>query len=199
MARLRAGALGLAGLLLAGCGIRGTSVPVDAGPAPSRASCEAPGEGRFSQLPGRVPLTAFLMCASQVRAVHRSAQLEDAQTSAEPLRIARELLEQLQEEPTAAEAQAGFGTEVPTDLQVYGPAKGDPPHALRLNRQPEELAPFALAQLVCTFSASAATADRNRSVVLGGPEGTVPLQRYTCGQNLREHPEVALSSGAAVH
>ncbi|MFC0601249.1 hypothetical protein [Streptomyces palmae] len=198
ISRLRAGAVGLAGLLLAGCGIRGTSVPVDAGPAPSRASCEAPGEGRTSQLAGRVPLTVFLMCATQVRPVHRSTQESDAPTSTRPLDVARELLDQLQEDPTAAETQAGFGTEMPAELQVNGPAHDDPRHTLRLSLQPEELPPYALAQLVCTFSTSAATSDRNHSVVLGGPERAVPLQRYTCGQNLREHPEIALSSGAPV-
>jgi hypothetical protein len=43
--RRRAPLLALLGVvLLAGCGIRTTSVPVDAGPAPSRVSCAVPDE-----------------------------------------------------------------------------------------------------------------------------------------------------------
>lgn len=194
----RAAVVGAAALLLAGCGIRGTSVPVDAGPAPSRASCDPPQDRRASQLTGHVPLKVYLVCASQLRAVNRSAQLGNEQSSGDPLQFARELLEQLREEPSRAEAEAGFSSDVVDRIEVFGPAEGDPESTLRLNLQPQQLASFALAQLVCTYAASAATADRDGSVVLGGPETSVPPQRFTCDREMRERPGSAPGTGVPV-
>ncbi|MFH8368468.1 hypothetical protein [Streptomyces sp. NPDC018031] len=191
-------AVGAVALLLAGCGIRGTSVPVDAGPAPSRASCDAPQDRRASQLTGHIPLKVYLVCASQLRVVNRSARLGNDQSSGEPLQFARELLEQLREEPSRAEAEAGFSSDVVDRIEVFGPAAGDPERTLRLNLQPQQLASFALAQLVCTYAASAATADQDGTVVLGGPETSVPPQRFACTRDMRERPGSAPGTGVPV-
>ncbi|MBH5336560.1 hypothetical protein IHE55_17975 [Streptomyces pactum] len=190
--------MGAAALLLAGCGIRGTSVPVDAGPAPSRASCDPPQDRRTAQLTGHVPLKVYLVCASQLRAVHRSAQLGNEQSAGDRLQYARELLEQLREEPSRAEKEAGFSSDVVDRIEIFGPAEGDPESTLRLNLQPQQLASYALAQLVCTYAASPATADRDGSVVLGGPETSVPPQRFTCSRDIRERPGSAPGTGVPV-
>ncbi|MEU5028399.1 hypothetical protein [Streptomyces milbemycinicus] len=200
MRRRAAGALlGAVALLASGCGIRGTSVPVDAGPAPSRASCQAPEPGRSAEGAGRVTVRIYLICNSRILSVSRSAQLTDEKTP-EPLQVARALLEQLQDPPTRAEEEAGFSTAVEDWVRISGPAKGkgDPDGALRLNRLPEELQSYALAQIVCTF-AETTVADSRHRVVLGGPDADRdPLRRYECTGEMRRHPEIAVTSGVLV-
>ncbi|WP_215910400.1 hypothetical protein [Streptomyces coffeae] len=185
-------------LLATGCGIRGTSVPVDAGAAPSRASCEAPEPDRAAEGTGRVRVRIYLPCGSRVLSLSRSMRLPKEQPPPEPVQIARALLEQLRQPPTAAETAAGFSTAVEDWVQVSGPASDDPDRALRLNRPPEELQSMALAQIVCTFGESTA-ADEHHRVVLGGPESDRdPLKRYTCTEEMRRHPEIAVNSGVLV-
>ncbi|WFB09042.1 hypothetical protein LRS74_19830 [Streptomyces sp. LX-29] len=191
-----AAALGaLAMTALAGCGIRGTAVPVDAGAAPSRASCDAP-EGKPTTRPAvRGSATVYLECLSQVQPVDRGERPAGASMSTDPAQVARALLAELRQRPSAAERKAGYGTEVRAGLTVSGPAKGDPVEALRMSSRPEELPSTALAQIICTYASSPATSDADRQVVLGGPDHDDPLRRYACTEALREHPESALSSG----
>jgi hypothetical protein len=198
MRRRAAGALlGAVALLASGCGIRGTSVPVDAGPAPSRASCQAPEPGQSAEGAGRLTVRVYLLCTSRLLSVSRSAQLTDEKTP-EPLQVARALLDQLQEQPSVAEEDAGFSTAVEDWVRVSGPAKGDPDGALRLNRLPEELQSYALAQIVCTY-AETTVADSRHRVVLGGPDADRdPLKRYECTGEMRRHPEIAADSGVLV-
>ncbi|MEU8824064.1 hypothetical protein [Streptomyces sp. NPDC048636] len=182
-------------LLATGCGIRGTSVPVDAGAAPSRASCEAPDPDRSAEGTGRVSVRIYLLCGSRVLSVSRAVRTQDEQPPPEPVQIGRALLEQLRQPPSAAETAAGFSTAVEDWVQVSGPAEDDPDRALRLNRPPEELQSMALAQIVCTLGEST-VADEHHRVVLGGPESDRdPLKRYTCSEEMRRHPEIAVNSG----
>lgn len=187
-----------AALLAAGCGIRGTSVPVDAGAAPSRASCQAPEAGRATEGAGRVAVRVYLLCTSRILSVNRNAQLSEKKAPVERVEVARALLEQLRQPPTAAESSAGFSTAVEDWVTVSGPAQGDPDEALRLNRPPEELRSYALAQIICTFAGSAA-ADEEHKVMLGGPESDRdPLKRYACTEEIRNRPELAVDSGVLV-
>lgn len=188
----------VAALLAAGCGIRGTSVPVDAGAAPSRASCRAPDTGRAAEGAGRVSVRIYLLCTSRILSVNRNAQLSERKAPIERVEVARALLDQLRQPPSASESSAGFSTAVEDWVSVSGPAKGDPDGALRLNRPPEELPSYALAQIICTFVGSAA-ADEEHKVVLGGPDSDRdPLKRYECTEEMRSRPEVAVNSGVLV-
>ncbi|MET8677731.1 hypothetical protein ABZW18_09110 [Streptomyces sp. NPDC004647] len=193
----RARAVAAVTLLLgaAGCGIRGTSIPVDAGAAPSRASCSVPGDrGSAGDSANAVPVKVFLVCSTQLLPVDRTVRVPGDRLATDRLRVARALLNELQDQPTAPEEEAGFSTEVPDDLEVTGARKGDPEEALRLSRVPDELPSYALAQLVCTYADTAAAAKGGRSVVLGGPaEGS--LQRYVCTPGLRARPEAARNAG----
>ncbi|MEV3873757.1 hypothetical protein [Streptomyces sp. NPDC049906] len=195
--RWAAGAAGvLLGLSAAGCGIRPTEVPTDFGSAPSRTPCavsEPPADGPDA---AGVPMRVFLVCASQLTPVQRRVELpaeQDAGQSAERAagkedrgRVARALLEQLALPMARAERQAGYTTDVPDRLVVTGPQAGDPRDALRLSAPVAGLAPFALAQLVCTLANSAAAAHDGR-VVLGGP-GDSALHAYECTPEVRARP-----------
>ncbi|NML50605.1 hypothetical protein HHL19_13135 [Streptomyces sp. R302] len=183
---LPAVALALLTLPVTGCGIRTTSVPVDAGAAPSRVPCNvaeaaAPATG--------VPVRAFLVCGSQLEPVDRRSPQPEDKASGDPVRMASALLAQLLAEPTDAERQAGFSTAVRAPLSVAGGRAGDPEGTLRLSRQPEDLAPAALSQLVCTFAESSAGVG-GHTVLLAGP-GAYPPKRYRCTAELRERPESA--------
>ncbi|HZG02531.1 MAG TPA: hypothetical protein VE546_02945 [Streptomyces sp.] len=192
-------AAALAALALAGCGIRSTPVPVDAGPAPSRASCAAPGDGEEGRPgDGAVPADVFLVCGGGVTAVERAVSPENGKPGrATRLGTARALLDELQESPSRAEDEAGFSSAVPESLEVSGPQRGDPGETLRLSEEPGGLPPFALAQIVCTFAGTAA-AGRDDSVVLGGPaEGGKggPPRAYACTGALRGDPEAGRTAG----
>ncbi|MDF3291167.1 hypothetical protein [Streptomyces silvisoli] len=174
----------------AGCGIRATSVPVDAGAAPTRVSCDQPRTAP-SQAPGRVAVDVYLVCSQRVSPVRRivSDQHQDR------LGTARTLLTELQHKPDQAEEKGGFASEVPGGLTVSGPFPGDPAEALRLNQDPDDLPSFAVGQLVCTFAGTAAGA-ADRSVVLGGPDRSTPALRYRCDDALRTRPDAGATEGA---
>ncbi|MEV5968877.1 hypothetical protein [Streptomyces sp. NPDC051921] len=202
MRRRRTGALlalgaTLAAGLVTGCGIRTTSVPVDAGAAPSRVPCSVTGAADEPAAQG-VPLRVYLLCGAQLEAVDRRSPLPEEKVSGDPVRTASALLAQLESEPSDEERQAGFTTAVKGPLVVKAGHKDDPAGTLRLSRQPEDLPPTALAQIVCTFAESAAGASGTGgdSVVLGGP-GTYAPRRYSCPRELKERPESAVPSTPA--
>ncbi|MGW2044028.1 hypothetical protein ACWCPF_02425 [Streptomyces sp. NPDC001858] len=188
---------GLAGLL-GGCGIRATEVPTDFGPAPSRVRCSLPEPDVTSQSArAGVPVQVFLLCGSSLVAVDRSVRVPDgAADSQRRVLVAQGLLDQLAESPSAPEKEAGYTTDVRGGMSVNGPRPQDPDDALRLNASPGDLTSFALAQVVCTFSDSAA-AEGDGSVVLGGP-GSDPLRRYACTDEVRSRPGSAEPPSSAV-
>ncbi|WP_030679231.1 hypothetical protein [Streptomyces rimosus] len=181
-------AVALAALVpaLASCGIRGTSVPVDAGAAPARVSCKVPAGAVAPAQPDSAPVTVYLVCSSTLAPVERTVT-HPKQRPADRLQAARALLDELQEQPGPVEEKAGFSTAVPEDLEVSGPRAGDPQEALRLSVRPEDLPSFALAQIACTFGESGALG-RSHAAVLGGPGDAAP-QRYACSAEVRTHPE----------
>jgi hypothetical protein len=184
-ARARCAAAALL-VLLAGCGIRTTQVPVDAGPAPSRVPCETP-DGVITQSGTTVDVQVYLACHSQLVAVHRSVRLPDEPDAADRVRLAQTLLAELQQEPTSAESDSNLTTEVDEGLRVEGPRGGDPADTLRLNREPAGLKPYALAQIICTYAGTAAS-DADDTVLLGGPSDGDP-RRYACTDRLKSDPE----------
>ncbi|MFF6837803.1 hypothetical protein ACFY8X_03280 [Streptomyces tanashiensis] len=173
--------------LVTGCGIRTTSVPVDAGAAPSRVPCSVTEGGTTETAAQGVPVRVFLFCGSQLESVDRRSPQPEEKADGDPVRTARGLLAQLLAEPSESEREAGFTTEVRGPLTVAGGHRGDPAGTLRLSRQPEDLAPTALSQLVCTFAESSAGAG-GHTVLLGGPGAYAP-KRYRCTTELRERPE----------
>ncbi|MFI8764686.1 hypothetical protein ACN9M0_22915 [Streptomyces sp. R-07] len=173
--------------LVTGCGIRTTSVPVDAGAAPSRVPCSVTEDGTTGPAAQGVPVRVFLVCGSELEAVDRRSPLPEEKAGGDPVRTAGGLLAQLLAEPSESERQAGFTTEVRGPLTVGAAHRGDPAGSLRLSRQPEDLAPTALSQIVCTFAESSAGAG-GHTVLLGGPGPYAP-KRYRCTPELRERPE----------
>ncbi|MGW8765721.1 hypothetical protein ACWGN5_24785 [Streptomyces sp. NPDC055815] len=180
--------------LLTGCGIRTTSVPVDAGAAPSRVPCSVTDDGTSEAAAQGVPVRVFLVCGSQLEAVDRKSPLPEEKAGGDPVRTAGGLLAQLLAEPSESEREAGFTTEVRGPLTVAGGHRGDPAGTLRLSRQPEDLAPTALSQLVCTFAESSAGAG-GHTVLLGGPGQYAP-KRYRCTPDLRERPDTTPPTAA---
>ncbi|MER8044965.1 hypothetical protein [Streptomyces sp. NPDC094032] len=176
----------LAAGLVSGCGIRTTSVPVDAGAAPTRVPCDVTGGAEAAGTQG-VPLRVYLLCGAQLERVERRSPLPEEKAVGDPVRTASALLAQLESEPSEEERQAGFATAVKGPLVVAGGHRGDPKGTLRLSRQPEDLPPTAFAQIVCTFAESAAGAGGD-TVVLGGP-GPYEPRRYRCTQELKERPD----------
>ncbi|MCP3818965.1 hypothetical protein NLX86_12830 [Streptomyces sp. A3M-1-3] len=195
--------LGLACLLLlvgsgiTGCGIRATSVPVDAGPAPSRVSCDSPPEDGGAQPSDGVRVEVQLVCGSQLVAVKRVVPLAENKPGSTSATVAQELLGELERVPSSAERDAGFSTEVPETLTVAaGRRPGDPKETLRLSRRPEDLPPLALAQIVCTLAGSEAIA-ADGPVVLGGPDEDPPRE-WECTESLRARPEAVPTLGEVV-
>ncbi|MEE1817267.1 hypothetical protein PUR59_19870 [Streptomyces sp. SP18ES09] len=173
--------------LAGGCGIRTTSVPVDAGAAPSRVPCQVTDDGTTGAAAQGVPVRVFLVCGSQLEQVERRSPLPEEKAGGDPVRTAGGLLAQLLAEPSDSEREAGYSTEVRGPLTVGGGRRGDPAGTLRLSRQPEDLAPTALSQLVCTFAESSAGAG-GHTVLLGGPGAYAP-KRYRCTPDLRDRPD----------
>ncbi|WP_406268283.1 hypothetical protein OH779_25125 [Actinacidiphila glaucinigra] len=196
--RRRGPLLALLGVvLLAGCGIRTTSVPVDAGPAPSRVSCAVPDEeasasATASASPRGLTARVYLVCSAQVAGVNRSVRTEGL----DQLGVAVLLLRELQRKPRGGESSAGFTTAVQGDLAVEGPRRDDPRESLRISAPLSDLPPFALAQLVCTYAGTGAAAGSG-GVLLGGSDDT-PVRRFTCTGALRTDPEAAETAGTAV-
>ncbi|MFE0193752.1 hypothetical protein [Streptomyces sp. NPDC059008] len=189
--RRAAGAAALA-LAAAGCGIRGTSVPVDAGGAPSRVSCEVPGE-EAPATTGGTQTAVYLVCGAALVQVERTTPSKDTSAADPRLRAARTLLVELQRTPSADEETAGFSSALPQGLKVDGPRPSDPAEALRLSIRPDDLPSFALAQLVCTYGASPALG-RTHAAVLGGP-GDDTAHRYDCSADVLAHPDIAEHAG----
>lgn len=194
--RERRGAVALAGVALlavvvSGCGIRTTSVPVDAGAAPSRLPCSVSGDDVASQVGEQgVPVRVYLECASGLEAVDRTVpRTDDKNPRGSRVAVAQALLNQLLAEPSAGEREAGFATYVQGPLTVSAGREGDPEGALRLSRQPEDLHAAALSQIVCTYAENGVTADGG-TALLGGP-GPYPVRRYACTAGLKERPDSA--------
>ncbi|MGW6590236.1 hypothetical protein [Streptomyces globisporus] len=182
-------AASLAGLLavaalVSGCGIRTTSVPVDAGAAPSRVPCRLSASDVATRSPDSVGAEVYLVCASQLVTVDRPMP-PDA-VGGKPVEVARALLAEVQRAPSAGERRAGFTTAVPAGLRVDPSRGGDPAGTLRLSSQPEDLSAEALAQLVCTYAESESLV-RDGSVVLGGP-GDYRPRGYLCTSQTKSRP-----------
>ncbi|MFC9746255.1 hypothetical protein [Streptomyces niveus] len=183
-----AGALALAGAV-SGCGIRTTAVPVNAGAAPSRVPCEV-SEGNLTTQaqPAGTVIRIQLVCGSELVPVERTVAVPAGKAPGDRVQVARALLEELLEQPSATERDAGFTTYVRGPLTVSEARAGDPPGTLRLSRQPEDLPTAALAQIVCTLTEGAAT---DGAVVLGGP-GAYGARGYRCDDDTRRSPESAV-------
>ncbi|MFI6058407.1 hypothetical protein [Streptomyces sp. NPDC051286] len=187
-ARRSAGALAgavVCAVLAAGCGIRTTSVPVDAGAAPSRVPCSMSAEDVGTQALKGIPVQIYLVCASQLVTVDRAVQVHDAKS--DRIQVAQAFLDELQREPAVDERQAGFSTTVPTTLRISEARRGDPATALRLSEQPEDLPSQALAQIVCTYAESESLAP-DGTVMLGGP-GNYPPRGYLCTSETKARPK----------
>ncbi|MFF3632939.1 hypothetical protein [Streptomyces sp. NPDC002250] len=173
--------------VLAGCGIRPTEVPTDFGAAPSRVPCSLSAPDATTQSAHGVPVQVFLLCGSSLVAVDRTVRVPEGTPDAKRrVIVAQGLLDQLAASPSAAEKAAGYTTYVPGGLGVAGNGRKDPEDTLRLSATPARLTSFALAQIVCTLSDSAAT-EGDGSVVLGGP-APAPLRRYECTDTVRTRP-----------
>jgi hypothetical protein len=178
-------------LTLGGCGIRTTQVPVDAGPAPSRVPCEVSGTDITPQAQKQgVPVRVYLVCATQLVSVERTAAISESKAADSPAGFAQAVLDELLKEPSPPEQEAGFTTYVRGPLLVHGARAGDPAGTLRLSRQPEDLPTPALAQIVCTLAESRA-AGEGGAVVLGGPGDYTP-RAYACSAPTKERPEGAV-------
>ncbi|MFJ8671036.1 hypothetical protein [Streptomyces sp. NPDC093589] len=190
----RTAAVAALALAAAGCGIQGTTVPVDAGSAPARVSCRVPADGAAPDAAGRIRVAVYLVCGSTLAQVERAVSAPKGSTAAATrLRVARALLAELQKPRSAGEDRAGFSSAVPEDLTLDGPRAGDPADALRLSMRPDDLPSFALAQLVCTYGTSTALG-RTHAAVLGGPGDDVP-QRYDCSSDVLTNPDIAQNAG----
>jgi hypothetical protein len=158
---------------------------------------------------GPTTVPVYLVCSEVVTAVQRTVPKSvggsggAGATPAERLAAARTLLRELQLKPDDAESASGFGTDVPGDLAVSGPRGGDPAATLRLSVEQDQLPSFALAQIVCTFADTAATAGRGApgpsdgTVVLGFSDGGPP-RRFSCTGYLRTRQEAAQAAGTAL-
>ncbi|MEU0216083.1 hypothetical protein ABZ281_13560 [Streptomyces sp. NPDC006265] len=174
-------------VLLAGCGIRATEVPTNFGPAPSRVQCSLAEPDVSTQAARGLPVQVFLLCGSSLVTVDRTVRVPDGAADSERrILVAQGLLDQLAAPPSAAEKEAGYSTDVRGGISVGGPRPGDPEDTLRLSTPPAGLTSYALAQVVCTFSDSAA-AEGDGSVVLGGPGAEAP-RRYECTDAVRARP-----------
>jgi hypothetical protein len=183
-------ALPVLAALATGCGIRATEVPTDFGPAPSRVHCSVSEPDISAQSSRGLAVQVFLLCGSSLVAVDRTVSVEDSTAdSRRRVLVAQELLNQLAAAPSAGEADAGYRTTVRDGMTVTGPRPEDPEDTLRLSFPPGALAKSSLAQIVCTFSDSAA-AEGDGSVILGGPDGAAP-RRYECTDEVRAEPNSA--------
>lgn len=179
-------------VLVAGCGIRSTSVPVDAGAAPSRMPCRTATPQATTPPAESVSVRIYLVCASQLGTVERMVEFDESRS--DPLLIAQALLGELQGEPDADERRAGFSSDVPVALRVSDARKGDPDGTLRLSEQPDDLPSEALAQLVCTYADSEALGSGG-SVLLGGPGNYAP-RGYLCTSETKSRPGEVPTLGA---
>ncbi|MFE2324857.1 hypothetical protein ACFXD5_13250 [Streptomyces sp. NPDC059385] len=180
----------LAAMVLSGCGIRATTVPVDVGPAPSRVSCDTPQPSGQNGVQG-FRATVELVCGSQLVGVERVIPVPEKRAGLkDPVAlVAQALLEALEKPLSAQERDAGFTTGVPDQLRAEAPRTGDPAGTVRLSRKPEDLPPVALSQLVCTLAGNETiSAGPGRPVTLGGPD-TDPPRTWECTEAVRSRPE----------
>ncbi|MGW5396174.1 hypothetical protein [Streptomyces sp. NPDC003952] len=198
--RTAAAALALVSLgLLAGCGIRATTVPVDVGAAPSRVSCKTP-TGTAAGTGGvhGIRATVELVCGAQLVGVQKMVPVPEKQPARDAaVSVTQALLEALQREPSEEEREAGFTSEVPATLTASAPQPGDPAGTVRLSRKPEDLPPVALSQLVCTLAESDAVSPGAGPVVLGGPDADPP-RAWECTDAVRSRPESVATLGDVV-
>ncbi|MFD8981820.1 hypothetical protein [Streptomyces sp. NPDC059564] len=182
--------VGLAGVLvLSGCGIRATTVPVDVGAAPSRVSCDTPGQPAGESGVQGFRATVELVCGSQLVGVERVVPVPEKRVGRDPVvLVVQALLEALERAPSGEERDAGFTTAVPDGLTAAPARAGDPAGTVRLSRKPEDLPPVALAQVVCTLAASDAVSAGPGPVVLGGPDADPP-RAWECTETVRSRPE----------
>ncbi|MFF9569701.1 GerMN domain-containing protein [Streptomyces sp. NPDC014685] len=179
-------------VLLSACGIRSTSVPVDAGAAPSQVPCTTSAKNVATQDLRGVPVQVYLICSSQLVTVDRTVRTTDG-SGVDRIRLAQELLDELRQKPPAAERKAGYSTTVPETLRV-GPARtGDRTGTLRLTKQPEDLQSEALAQIVCTYAESESLAP-DGTVMLGGP-GKYEPRGYLCTSEMKARPQAVPDLG----
>ncbi|MFC4032804.1 hypothetical protein ACFO3J_15090 [Streptomyces polygonati] len=185
----------LAASLLAGCGIRSTTVPVDAGPAPTRVSCAVPKAP--SVLPaGATIQQVYLVCSMQITPVPRAVALPDS--GADTDGVASGLIGELQKSPGTEETAAGFSTTVPGNaLYLETPPASAPKGTLWFSAALDDLPSFALAQIVCTLTGNPRIAPDH--AVLLGSRGSDEVRRYTCTDDLRTRPEAADTAGTPVH
>ncbi|WP_411105743.1 hypothetical protein [Streptomyces sp. cmx-4-9] len=197
--RAAAALLGLvAAGLLPGCGIRATQVPVDVGPAPSRVSCDTPGQPAGQDTVQGFRATVELVCGSQLVGVERVVPVPEKRAVRDPVAlVAQALLEALERTPSAQERDAGFSTGVPADMTAGAPRPGDPAGTVRLSRKPEDLPPVALSQIVCTLAGSEAVSAGPGPVVLGGPDADPP-RAWECTEAVRTRPESVPTLGEIV-
>ncbi len=175
-------ALGALAAGTAGCGIRSTEVPVDAGPAPTRATCDAPAAEAGTEV--------YLVCGSEVESVLRVVDLPGE--GDRPIEVANALLVELKTSPAEEEQAAGFRTDVPPNVTVsarFGTAESP---VLRLSQGPGELPVSALVQIICTFARSEVLGN-GHSVILSGPPGSpnAAPKTYSCSATVRASPEAA--------
>jgi hypothetical protein len=169
---------------------------VDAGPAPARVSCTVPSTTASADA-GGTTLRLYLVCRSaQVTAAWRTEPDSGATLSPDRLSTARRLLAELQSKADSDESAAGLSTSVPANLDLVEARHGDPAGTLRLGVPLDELPPFALAQLVCTFAGTTA-GSAGGTVVLGGSDAAAP-RRFSCTEELRTLPDSAQTAGTAV-
>ncbi|MFD4034291.1 hypothetical protein ACFWVP_28245 [Streptomyces sp. NPDC058637] len=178
--------------LAAGCGIRSTSVPVDAGAAPSRVPCRTSSGPASAPPQETVAVRIYLVCASQLVTVERTVEVDESRS--DPVLVAQALLGELQRDPSADERSAGFATDVPSGLRVTEAHVGDPKGTLRLSEQPEDLPAESLAQLVCSYAESEPLASGG-SVILGGPGNYAP-RAYLCTSETKSRPANVPTLGA---
>jgi hypothetical protein len=171
----------------AGCGIRSTDVPVDGGPAPTRATCDVPTEAEDST-------EVYLVCGSRVESVQRAVDL--SRHGEDVIALANALLDELRAVPAHEEQAAGFRTDVPPNLEVTGPVGDGPEPELQLSQGPGDLPVSALVQIICTFAHSDPLGD-GEAVVLSGPPGssTERPKSYACSATVRASPGSAHNPG----
>ncbi|WP_240662424.1 hypothetical protein [Streptomyces sp. WAC 06738] len=174
-------------VLATGCGIRPTSVPVDAGSAPSRAECAPGGPSPAARsADGETVRAVYLVCGTRLAPVPRS--IPDDLTGTE---LAARLLAELERAPDEDEEDAGYSTAV-SGLRVVDGQSGDPAGTVRLSRDPQGLGSPMLAQLVCTYAAG-----EERSAVLAGPDAGDPPYTFRCTDDALRAPENTVGEPAA--
>ncbi|MDF0370442.1 MULTISPECIES: hypothetical protein [Streptomyces] len=181
-----------AAALATGCGIRSTSVPVDAGAAPSRMPCRTGSADTTAPPAESVAVRVYLVCASQLVTVERTVEVDESRSA--PLLVAQALLSELQRVPDPDERRAGFSTDVPAGLRVSDAREGDPEGTLRLSEQPDDLPAEALAQLVCSYADNEPLGSGG-SVLLGGPGKYAP-RGYLCTSETKTRPGEVPTLGA---